>query len=170
MEAKTNEPSQAIVRAAQIFEMAASWVAIGKLKKITSEQALKRPAPGLSNIYWLIGHMAASCDIAPYINGADRVIDDSLDPLFDMGTKPQDDASGYPSIDGILENFEKGIADSLSAIKSVGEADLNLPPAKPLGEPLNQYFKTRYDIILGFATHLTYHGGQVGTILSLLEK
>lgn len=170
MDAKTNEPTQAIIRAAQIIEMAASWVAVGKLKNITSDQALMRPAPGLNNIYWLIGHVAVSSDIAPYINGADQVIDASLDPLFDMGTEPKDDASGYPAIDEILGNFEKGIANSLAAIKSIGDADLNLPPAKPLGEPLNQYFKTRFDIINGFASHISYHGGQIGTILSLLEK
>ena len=169
MESRPNDPTPAIIRSAQVFQMAASWVAVEKLKDLTPEQALVRPSPNMNHIHWLIGHITVSSDIGPYINGSDRVIETSFDAHFDMGTQPKDDGSGYPQISEILANFEKGIDNSLSAIKLIEEEDLDRPPAKPLGEPLNQYFKTRYDIINGFATHIAYHGGQIGTILSLLE-
>lgn len=166
----TDDLSPVITAIVKSYEMASSWISADRLKELSTEELVYRPAEKRSHIYWLLGHIVATSDIAPYINGSESVVDKSYLGHFGTGTEPKDDPAEYPPVPEILENFEKVIDNSISALKSMGETETGLSPAKPLPEFLQPYFPTRLDLVIGHATHISYHGGQIGLILKALGK
>ena len=148
---------------------AAAWVN-KKVGGLTEEELLYRPNGDRSNIYWLFGHIVEGSDIACFITGGERIVGPEYFTLFDMGTKPQDTAEGYPPIAEMLETFTRCLDNSVEAIKSLTDADLDKPPVRELAEAIREYFPTRGDIITGFSHHTVYHAGQIGMIMKMVGK
>ncbi|MEZ5359535.1 MAG: DinB family protein [Candidatus Zixiibacteriota bacterium] len=163
------EESVAIKLAVQQYYGGASWVS-KKIDELTEKELLFRPNGDRNHIYWLFGHIVAASDIACYLTGEKRIIGPRYGKYFNIGSKPQDTAEGYPSIKEMRETFDKSIESAIKAIKSLKDDELFEPPATPLPEPLHEYFKTRGDVIVFFAHHLAYHSGQIATVLKLLGK
>lgn len=163
------EESPAIKLAVQQYYGGAAWVT-RKIEDLTEEELLFRPNGDRNHIYWLYGHIVAASDIACYINGGERAVGDVYGEYFNIGSIPQNTADGYPPIKDMRATFDKSIENSITAIKALTDDDLFAPPATPLPEPLNEYFKTRGDIIVFFAHHIAYHSGQIATVLKMLGK
>lgn len=151
------------------FNTGLSWVAVDKIRELSWEEMLSRPQTGLNHIYWILGHIIASLDISQYIDGSDSVIDDKYLKLFDMGTLPEDNPEQYIEPATMLDDYNRAVEKTVHAIESLDPEDLSKPPAKELPEPLKPYFPTRFDLIAGFATHITYHAGQIGTLLKHID-
>lgn len=165
----TDNDFTSIKTALTTFQTGLSWVAVDKLKELSREEMLSRPQTGLNHIYWILGHIVASLDIAQYIDGSASIIDDKYLKLFDMGTLPEDNPEPFLESATMIDDYNKAVENTVRAIESQNPEDLSKPPAKELPEPLRPYFPTRFDLIAGFATHITYHAGQIGTLLKHID-
>jgi len=165
-----NNGSSLAIAAANLFETAVWWVSVNKIKELSRDQLLYRPGEGRNHIYWLFGHIIVSADLAPYLNGTQPVIDRRYFDYFDMNTIPNNNGEGYPDLEEMTTAFDRVVSGTLDELKSLNDNALLLPLTKSLPEPLRPYFATRHELVLGFATHISYHAGQIATILKMIGK
>ena len=165
-----NNGSNLAIAAANLFETAVWWVSVNKIKELSHDQLLYRPVEGRNHIYWLFGHVIVSADLAPYLNGTQPVVARRYFDHFDMNTYPTNDGEGYPDLGEMTAAFDKAVCGTLDELKLLNDKALLAPLTKSLPEPLRPYFATRHELVLGFATHISYHAGQIATILKMLGK
>lgn len=153
--------------AVTVYQQAAMWLP-QMIKDLTDEELMTRPAEGRSHLYWIAGHMTASADIGPTMNGSASVIPEHYKKIFDMNTEPAATAGEYPPIGEIIDVFGKAVENSLASLKALTDDQFNAPSDAELPEFLAKM--SRFDLVCGFASHISYHIGQMVTILRKLDK
>ncbi|MCK5125422.1 MAG: DinB family protein [candidate division Zixibacteria bacterium] len=164
----SKEPIKTLADAAvSVYMGNAGWMPQG-LAELTKEELLTRPSKGRSHLWWIVGHLATSSDIGPMMNGSASVIPEEYKKLFDMETAPSDTGDGYPSMSELMEVFKKALDNSCAAIKALSDEQFNQKTGAELPEFLAQM--SRFELVVGFGAHISYHIGQMVTILRKLDK
>jgi len=151
------------------LESARDWTT-GLIADIDESLWFKSPAPGVQHVAWQLGHLAASQVVLVHnrclnIPQTD-VISDAFIRQFGRGSKPTDGPAGYPPLTEIRRTFDAVHLDALQKIRSIPEADLNLPA---YGDP-HPRFKTRAEAVGMAAMHESFHAGQIALTRRLFGK
>ncbi|MDA7950967.1 MAG: DinB family protein [Pirellulaceae bacterium] len=108
---------------------------------------------------WQIGHLVTSGNYALEIAGHDRLVPDTWQEIFGIGSEPVEDSSKYPSKAELLEAY----AAVHERVKEVlPQVDPALLTAEVTDEGIREYFGTN-DLLLSFilGAHEGVHAGQL---------
>lgn len=110
---------------------------------------------------WTLGHLATAYDwFAGLLDGKPSALSEADQKLFGSSSKPNADASSYPSFDAVKALCDSAWSRLLSAANRLSEADLAKPTAKDSGG----FAKTRLAVLDRTAWHDGWHAGQVSTL------
>ncbi len=173
MDSKANTtPAEtiAITNAVDLWETVRGWVQNG-IKDMTREELLTRLGPERNHAWWLFGHIVVCTDIGKYLQSSvHRNVPEAWEQHFAMRTKPSDTGDGYPDKEALITQFQTNIDATVAATRHMSDANFADAPAIELPAPLNKYFKTKREVISGFATHASYHAGQIAIIRKMLGR
>ena len=141
------------------LEQSKSWILalIGDMKDAV---ATAPTVNGGNHPHWVLGHIIHS--EAGMVNGFIQGRPSPLskwDALFGMGSQPDPQVNGYPSMDELLAEFEKVRADTLNVLDGLNDADLDKPSHAP--ENLAPMFGTLGQCFSMLSLHASFHAGQV---------
>lgn len=114
--------------------------------------------------HWILGHVAVNSDVVPAVADADLLVPKEWSRLFDMGTKPDPEAKGYPSPDELVALIERTMDRNLEILGSVDLNTLGEPVRVDLPEALEGFLRTRERWLAFAPLHLSYHLGQINMI------
>ncbi len=127
---------------------------------LTQEQALFQVAPGTSHILWLAGHLVyATGHIAAHAIGIETDAADRCTKLFDMGSKPLADPSGYPAIGDVCNHLATETQRVVSALEGMDASLLEKPT--PSEVPVAEMLPTVGQFLGALPGHNMYHVGQI---------
>jgi uncharacterized damage-inducible protein DinB len=124
---------------------------------------LKRPMARGNHPMWILGHLAVTEGRFHHILVGEPNPVEEWKPMFDWGTEPHDDASGYPPFEEVVQRYRQLRERTLQILFDVGEAGLERPTAAPppgLETILDTFGKT----LLTLASHQSHHCGQASVI------
>jgi len=110
---------------------------------------------------WVLGHLVYS-----EANIVHHLIEGKENPLvgwkeqFGQGSEPVDDASAYPSMDELLQEWEKVRAHTLSVLAGLSDDDLD-QPSKNVPPGREAFFGKVGNCFMMLALHPSMHQGQV---------
>lgn len=164
------DQSIAVANAVDLLDTTRGWVQ-NTIKDMTNEELLRRLGPERNHAWWLFGHIVVSTDIAKFLqSSAKRTVPEAWDQHFAMKSKPSDTGEGYPDKEALITQFHTIIDAAIAATTQMKDADFADAPATPLPPPLDKYFLTKREVINGFATHASYHAGQIAIIRKMLGR
>jgi len=143
----------------QSLDQSKSWVLPLIMDMQDAPTAL--PTPGGNHPHWILGHLtySESLLIQKYMLGGEHPLGD-WGEIFGAGHDVVADAAGYPSFEGVLNQFEKTRSETLEVLSSLNDADLDKPSAAP-PEGSGEFFATYARCFTAVPLHYTFHGGQV---------
>ena len=126
------------------------------IARIPASDWVKRPAPHLNHVLWILGHLTVTRGFLVRTFGSrDGVV--ALDPLFNGGT-PVREGDVYPSPSIVISAWRDMAVRLDRAVKTVVPGDLQRP--SPEGAPT---FNGRVGGALAASVfHEAYHVGQLG--------
>lgn len=130
-------------------------------KGFTREQATAQ-APGNPNhLIWTLGHLTITYHwFANCVDGKGTKPPEGYEKLFNMGTKPTDNPSDYPSLEEVTAAFGEAVQRVTSAAETLTAETMFAPPAQDTGG----WVTDRYDAVLKAAWHNGWHVGQLASL------
>ena len=115
---------------------------------------------GGNHPHWVLGHLVHSeaAMVHVFIQGQPSPLA-KWDALFGMGTQPDPQGSGYPSMDELLAEFDSVRAETLKVLAGMSDADLDRPSQAP--DHLAPMFGTLGKCFSMVSLHSAFHAGQV---------
>ena len=135
------------------------------LPSITPEDALRRPSNHSNHALWILGHVLYCRNSVIKLLGLPPALSQPWLPLFNRGSKIQQDPSAYPSWNELLE-IRRELTPQLHKALSEAPEDLLETSAPANGAP--SFDGKISGVISFFASHETYHGGQLGYLAKWL--
>jgi len=136
------------------------------------DQPLAQPTiNGGNHAHWILGHLVCSESVIMHtiVLGNTTSPHDHLQPLFGHGTQPSTDASGYPSFDDLLAQWEEVRAFTLKTLDSFSDQDLD-KPAPGCPEEWKSWFGSIGQTFTTQIIHPTMHYGQLTDIRKSLGR
>ncbi|WP_158265002.1 DinB family protein [Blastopirellula marina] len=138
------------------------------MNELTPELWFRMPAEGVTHIAWQVGHIT----IANYGLGMLRIrgkkaedaslMPESYSQLFGRGSTPSPDQSVHPSVERMVEIYNKVNDKLIEEMETYTLEQLDEPslPDHPL-------FKTKFDTLVFLPYHAMMHLGQMGLLRRL---
>lgn len=131
-----------------------------------ADKALYQSAKTDNHLLWTLGHLAMTNEwFETQLTGAPGKLPESYGTLFGYQTKPNVDASGYPRLDEVRQNFDASHQRLLSTFKSLGEDGLK----QSLKEKSGGFTSDPIDAMFKNAWHIGWHSGQIASLRKALS-
>lgn len=139
---------------------------------ITGDDWKFQPAPGMSHALWLGGHLAVSQNTLIHVRCLHQPVmrDDFINhfpigaPVKSAGEHP------FPSPEAIQAEMKRVHELTLSAIRSMSDAQLAEPAYAADGKSFHPHYRDKAGAIGHCNRHEAFHAGQIATIRRLLGK
>ncbi|MGB0715596.1 MAG: DinB family protein [Phycisphaerae bacterium] len=129
------------------------------------------PGDGLPHALWLCGHFAVAQHLLVHVRCLSApVLEDSFIAHFPIGAPVKSTTEhDYPSPETILQVMETTHAQTIAAIKGMGDALLAEPATGAEGKP-HPHYRDKRGAVMHCNRHEAFHAGQLATIRRLLGK
>lgn len=127
---------------------------------IPAERLAEQPAPGMNHPAWVLGHLAATADLAASLVGmTEPILAPELAPKFGHGSQPVADPAAYPGRDELIAALERNHDRLAGAVAALSAEDFARP--MPI-ERMRGRFPTVGDALVFLMTaHEAIHLGQL---------
>ena len=133
--------------------------AMANLQDIAPEHMCDQPIAGMNHPAFIVGHLAASCEMAIRLLGGTSRVPDGWEELFGFGSSPLPDADAYPQWPVLLQAYDSGHERLSEMIATTDLATMDAPMPVP---EMREFFPTLGDFVTGIATyHEGIHLGQL---------
>ncbi len=131
--------------------------------EITPEQSAHQSGQSTSHILWNAGHLVWAIDheLVPSLGG-EPVLPGNYHELFNIGSKPTNDPSRYPSAEELLSNFSRVIDNAILLLNSMSDEDLSRPVWEH--SMTRDIFPTVGALLNVEQVHAGYHIGQISLL------
>jgi hypothetical protein len=135
------------------------------LDKIDPADWFRMPPAGVSHIGWQVGHLTNAQYRLVLLRlrgeqpGDKELFPEEFPRLFGINTKPEPDASLYPSAERIRTVFDRVHSRVIEELCRCDPATLNDPINPP-----HSLAKTRREVLFWCAAHELVHAGQIGLL------
>lgn len=136
------------------------------IKAFREDQSVFQATPTDNHLLWTLGHLAQSFDwFSGLIDGKPSQIPATYQQLFGFKSLPHANATNYPPLQEILEQFNRTYQRFMDAAASLSEIDvLSACAADSFG-----YAKDRLEVIERAAWHEGWHAGQLSSLRRALN-
>ncbi|QOV90073.1 DinB family protein [Humisphaera borealis] len=124
--------------------------------------ATQAPTGG-NHAIWTLGHITLLEAGIPGIFFGESNPLASWEPLFQVGSKPTNDASAYPSFDELLGQYRQQRATTMKILDQVGESGMDRVPAH-IPKGFEKAMATFGLTLLTMALHQMLHAGELADI------
>jgi hypothetical protein len=139
--------------------MSKGWI-MGLIQDMKDSPTAFPTANGGNHPLWVLGHLTYSEGnlVNEFVLGKTNPVAQWKE-IFGQGSEPVADLSRYPSFDEVLGKFEEIRSNTLQALDTLSDDDLDKPSRAPAD--LSQFFGNVGQCFAAIPMHFTYHGGQV---------
>lgn len=131
---------------------------------ITEAESLEVGKDKVTPIKWLVGHLSNSAAYVLKILGVESDFDPKWSEMFEGGSKVSDDPTDYPPFSDIRAKFFELDGKIIETVRQLSDTEIE----RAVPEKLGFDGKPIAAILVFFAAHEFYHGGQIATIRTRL--
>jgi len=142
--------------------MTSRGMTLSLINDLKDEPLAQPTANGGNHAFWILGHLAYSDSsiLHEMIQGKDTCPLHSLKGQFNFQTEPSIDASGYPSFEELLANYDAAHAELIAYLDTITDADL-ASPALGCPDEWKDFFGTIGKALAVTIMHPAMHYGQL---------
>lgn len=134
---------------------------LGAVKEgLTQEQAVSQIPGSMTNIIWIVGHLATAMDHYVYkLMSGKSVTSKATLKKFDAQVKPTSNPDDYPPINEVIQMHQQ-VTEAICEFLEASDDEVLSTPF-PSSHPMSSAFKSVQDLMDIASFHIGYHCGQI---------
>ncbi len=134
------------------------------LDELTDEELRSEIIPGHNHGVWILGHLIASDDtLSEYLGKGPQLFPETQVFAQSSMLMPVEEC---PSVPELRKQWKEVCEKNDAVYRELRDEELQEPHAMIVGNPEEDYFKTKQGVIINWTLHQVHHAGQLALLLA----
>lgn len=149
------------------YEMLTGWIN-GSLNVLSDEELKIEIIPGKNHGIWILGHLIVSDDDLSLFLGKGELLFPEYQEIFGQGSSIRP-AGEYPEASLLRKQWKDVYEKCIKIYRELKDSEVD-EPHNLIKDIEEDYFKTKFGVIVSWQIHQAYHAGQLGLLVSKAGK